>query len=211
LDIYSDNNKSSDTDSSINTNGTEEKEEEFKKRISSIINNSLKQELDIPEHKIDTDWIPPPSNGFNGEDRIIPTYYFTNNKIPIINTIEIIKDDIRNMRYVRIIFIEYLRTRSSKVEIIEILELYNETFKILLRNLECVRIDYIQTKSPTNKILNFFFNNKKNTINNIINDIKNFKPLGQSIINFIKQQDINIIMEIIEIFNEVIKKLSNLL
>jgi hypothetical protein len=112
------------------------------RKITTKMNRSLKRLIDIPLSDDDDDkttnmdrhnWTPPETYGLSNSTQIVPSY-FINKKNPLsrIPFIDIIKDDIRNMRPLTNYEMEHIRL-LPRYELLEIINIMEKINRMLIR------------------------------------------------------------------------------
>lgn len=105
--------------------------------ITTNMNRSLKQLLDIPlsdeEDQSVIAWSPPKTHGLSNSKQIIHPHFIKHKHIlPKIDYIDIIKDNIRNMRPLTKYELEYIKT-LSKYELLELFEIIERVNQQILK------------------------------------------------------------------------------
>ena len=96
-------------------------------------NNKIKNNK-LNYFKLDEKYEPPKTYGLNNSNQIIPNYYQKYDqklKIMDISYYEIIKDDIRNFRYLNDYQLDYIKNLSDKHKN-ELIELFNNSLKAIV-------------------------------------------------------------------------------
>jgi hypothetical protein len=96
--------------------------------------NNIKRSFELPidESLLKSDYIPPSKYGLENSEPILPNYYFPKgDSIKSFDYLQIIKDDIRNMRKLNEYQINYIKTRLYNEDKNDLFDEFNKVLEAI--------------------------------------------------------------------------------